>query len=405
MKPRLLSAICLAVLLAPNASLAYLNSQFNAVNEERLLYDKNELACSNVAKSSTTSVEVSKNQQERESVAFFYMAQHLAQQGLTTEQAEVGAAGIVGNLAGESSVDPSSDNPAADAGGGGIAQWEGGRWSGPNGLLKFAEARGLPWTDFGLQLDFLWQELTTYENQSLKELKRMATGTQSDTIRVRNSTIIFMLEFERPSIPHTETRIAHGLRIYAANKGKTPAGFPDATRTTVKCAQNPAAEGNPDGCPKNADGTLLDGIKDKGQGEGFKNGPEHPVKIHLCEVYGITINADIAKNVHDMLVRGKSQGMTLGGGGFRTMDSQIELRKQSCGTDYNSIWNKPSGDCSWPVARPGYSNHQMGHAIDFSGIGISERSDPKYKWLAANAKDFGLKNLPSEAWHWSVDGK
>ncbi len=46
--------------------------------------------------------------------------------------------------------------------------------------------------------------------------------------------------------------------------------------------------------------------------------------------------------------------------------------------------------------------HERGLAIDFSNCGV--RSTPCYQWLAANAHRFGFFNLPSEPWHWSVNG-
>ena len=32
-------------------------------------------------------------------------------------------------------------------------------------------------------------------------------------------------------------------------------------------------------------------------------------------------------------------------------------------------------------------------------------ASPCYQWLAANASHYGLFNLPSEPWHWSVTGR
>ena len=31
--------------------------------------------------------------------------------------------------------------------------------------------------------------------------------------------------------------------------------------------------------------------------------------------------------------------------------------------------------------------------------------DPAFVWLTANAARFGFFNLPSEPWHWSVNGR
>ena len=55
--------------------------------------------------------------------------------------------------------------------------------------------------------------------------------------------------------------------------------------------------------------------------------------------------------------------------------------------------------------RPGRatSNHEQGLAIDFTcnGGSIGSHSNPCFRWLEANAAAFGLRNLPSEPWHWS----
>ena len=56
-----------------------------------------------------------------------------------------------------------------------------------------------------------------------------------------------------------------------------------------------------------------------------------------------------------------------------------------------------SGKCNGGnlAARPGYSNHQSGTAVDVSTS----------SWLAANAKSFGfVRTVPSEPWHYELTG-
>lgn len=82
--------------------------------------------------------------------------------GLSPDQ----AAGIVGNLMQESGV-----NPLSSSGGGGtigIAQWEGSR---DDALRAFAQKQGKPYTDLGVQLDYLWSELTGAYSSVLDRLK------------------------------------------------------------------------------------------------------------------------------------------------------------------------------------------------------------------------------------------
>jgi LAS superfamily LD-carboxypeptidase LdcB len=51
-----------------------------------------------------------------------------------------------------------------------------------------------------------------------------------------------------------------------------------------------------------------------------------------------------------------------------------------------------------PVARPGYSNHQAGTAVD---IETEQGTNAAYKWLETNAGRFGFKRtVASEPWHW-----
>ena len=124
-------------------------------------------------------------------------------------------------------------------------------------------------------------------------------------------------------------------------------------------------------------------------------------------MWGIEVSVEIAGQVQALLEAALADGLELTGSGYRNIEDQIEIRRQVCGpTDYD-IWEKPSWECSPPVARPGRSMHERGLAIDFTGPDgdlVRTRESPTYQWLAANAARFGLYNLPSEPWHWSTTG-
>jgi D-alanyl-D-alanine carboxypeptidase-like protein/N-acetylmuramoyl-L-alanine amidase-like protein/putative peptidoglycan binding protein len=130
----------------------------------------------------------------------------------------------------------------------------------------------------------------------------------------------------------------------------------------------------------------------------------------VVKVRGITVARQIAPQIDALLAAAEADGVRLGGGGFRTPQEQIALRKKNCGASDYDIYEKPASQCSPPTAPPGRSNHERGLAIDFTYNGRTipnenKNSNPGYRWLVANAHRFGLKNLASEAWHWSVDGK
>lgn len=55
------------------------------------------------------------------------------------------------------------------------------------------------------------------------------------------------------------------------------------------------------------------------------------------------------------------------------------------------------------AAKPGYSNHQSGKAIDVGNIGDS--SSDLFKWFDKNAGAFSFSNYIKEAWHWNYVGK
>ena len=120
----------------------------------------------------------------------------------------------------------------------------------------------------------------------------------------------------------------------------------------------------------------------------------------------ITVDGSLAHNLQAMLLTAWRDGVNLCGGGYRDRDQQIRLRIQHCGSSEYAIYQMPSGSCSPPTAIPGASMHERGLAVDFqcAGQSMSGRSSPCFAWMAAHAAAFGLFNLPSEPWHWSVDG-
>ena len=124
--------------------------------------------------------------------------------------------------------------------------------------------------------------------------------------------------------------------------------------------------------------------------------------LDLVTVGGILVNVEIAGAVEEMIEDAREDGVELSGWGWRSNERQIELRIQNC----EDPWETPSSECSPPTARPGHSRHELGLAIDFHIEGrVITRLDPAFVWLEQHAGIYGLFNLPSEPWHWSVDGR
>jgi predicted nucleic acid-binding Zn-ribbon protein len=128
--------------------------------------------------------------------------------------------------------------------------------------------------------------------------------------------------------------------------------------------------------------------------------------VELATVRGIVVNAAIADNVEGFLAAMEARGYILGGGGYRSSDSQIRLRRSHCGTSDYAIWEMPASQCRPPTARPGRSAHERGLAIDFTYQGsiIRSRNTSVFQVMFEVAPAYGLINLPSEPWHWSTTG-
>ena len=152
------------------------------------------------------------------------------------------------------------------------------------------------------------------------------------------------------------------------------------------------------------------GTKDLGIQDGYTAGKL--VKIRICAVsnfpssssesnggFGVSgangkavVNSTVSGIIYAMVNAAKADGVSLAAiSAFRTMAHQQSL----CPCDGVS------------VAKPGYSNHQMGLAIDFAGLPFTAGPVPGnifWNWLSANAGEYGYKNYPAEAWHWSPTG-
>ncbi len=128
--------------------------------------------------------------------------------------------------------------------------------------------------------------------------------------------------------------------------------------------------------------------------------------IELVTVGGITVNILVEDQVRGILAAMSARGFNLGGGGYRSIESQIRLRRANCGTSDYAIWEMPASRCRPPTARPGLSQHEVGLAIDFTlnGRVLRTRNSDVFRALAEVAPQFGFYNLPSEPWHWSTTG-
>lgn len=123
------------------------------------------------------------------------------------------SAGLVGNFIVESGADPI--NPAAKQHGGGpgrgIAQWEGSRRT---DLYNYANSKGKAWSNLGLQLDFVWHELTGKESRALSKIRGASTP--------KDAAVTVRIYYERPSAHADAARISAANLVYERYSGSEP---------------------------------------------------------------------------------------------------------------------------------------------------------------------------------------
>jgi hypothetical protein len=166
------------------------------------------------------------------------------------------------------------------------------------------------------------------------------------------------------------------------------------------------------------------GTKDVGVHDGYSKGVK--VHIRICAITGfkswgaeshdgygvmgaggdLVVNSRVSANILALFQAAAKDGVKMdASSGFRSMAHQLAL----CNANYAC----QNGDFR-KVARPGYSNHQMGLAVDFAepnnlSVGaqtcatrVRDTSSAQWKWLNNNAARFGFKQYTAESWHWDV---
>jgi hypothetical protein len=142
--------------------------------------------------------------------------------------------------------------------------------------------------------------------------------------------------------------------------------------------------GNPAHCARKVATSAIDCTESTDTG--YKSG--NPFTITVVTVDGKKAEVQTANAYYVMAQAAAADGVNLKVvSGFRTMSSQTYL--------YNCYKNCNCNNCNL-AAKPGYSNHQSGHALD-----LNTSSSGVYSWLTAHAGTYGFtKTVPSENWHW-----
>lgn len=116
---------------------------------------------------------------------------------------------------------------------------------------------------------------------------------------------------------------------------------------------------------------------------GFRNG--RPVRIRVTTIGWADVEVQTARAFRKMAAAAKKAGIQLViRSGFRSHARQKELFR---------AWREGWGN---RAARPGFSKHQSGRALD-----LDLDPDGTFSWLKKNARRFGFaRTVRGEPWHW-----
>lgn len=119
---------------------------------------------------------------------------------------------------------------------------------------------------------------------------------------------------------------------------------------------------------------------------GYQHG--RPLRLRVVDVGGIDVEVTTARAFRAMQRAAAADGVRLRiESGFRTHARQAELYR---------AWRRGRGHLA---ARPGYSSHQAGRALDL------EIDRTTLAWLSANARRHGFhRTVRGEPWHWEYRG-
>ena len=120
---------------------------------------------------------------------------------------------------------------------------------------------------------------------------------------------------------------------------------------------------------------------------GYKQGEKTEIKV--VDVFGVEAEVHTAIAFRAMAKAASKAGIDLRiRSGFRSHAKQTRLYKK---------YRRGEGNLA---ARPGFSNHESGRALD---IYITDYQ--VYDWLEHHASDFGFhRTVPGEPWHWEYLG-
>lgn len=207
---------------------------------------------------------------------------------------------------------------------------------------------------------------------------RQDTGTGA-TMAVMQAMMLFFTMSILQQMQQMIASLSGGL----GGPGGTPMGMGQPSFGSR--GSGPSAGGSSGNASAPSGGGASSGNSASPSGSSGKVGPKTG---NLVNIPGGRVDSSIADNVKAMTAAAKKDGVTLKiSSSTRTRAEQERLY---------AAYKNGTGNLA---AKPGTSNHESGLAIDFAN------TPGAWAWLKKNSEKFGLKNLPSEPWHYSTTGR
>lgn len=142
-------------------------------------------------------------------------------------------------------------------------------------------------------------------------------------------------------------------------------------------------------------------------------------KINLSNYAGLRVNSLICEPLSKMIKDARDQrGLNLSlSSCYRSIAVQTKLFKNNVKHKLDSGYSLETAEniASQEVARPGYSEHNAGLAVDFNGVSYDFKNTIEYAWLLENSHKYGFilrypdgkKNITGiifEPWHFRFVG-
>ena len=171
-------------------------------------------------------------------------------------------------------------------------------------------------------------------------------------------------------------------------------------------------------------GRCAPGTRDVGVVDGYASGRLR--KIRLCALPNLRSTSEESTPGSAYYIRGANHHALVNAGvsaaAFRMVNAAQQARVPLSATStFRSMAHQQAlcranaacrqGNYTY-VAKPGYSNHQMGLAIDFAGTNVrggpscrqraTDWGSPVWRWLYQHAATYGYRQYAAESWHWDT---